>query len=239
MEPTELVAAKSKKELLNHLKSQDITIPERIQGATSQHYEKWGAFRLLATLAVDDRLEYPVTLTHRDKPDFHLELPDQDVGLEFTEAVSQEEAAIDAQAQHMGKSVVLFADQFKKDMPRRTAAERRRIIEDPPPGGVGWGDDRGVPEWIEWMLDPIRKKIIAFAKPGFVKYAENWLLIHDDSPTLCGRNVRDRWVQLEMELKHHFSQTLCYDVIFIESDNELARFTEKEFTVSTLVDLWK
>ena len=83
-----LVTAKSRRQLLDCLASQDIMVPARTQGRAKEHCERYGAFRLLATLATLDRLEYPATLNHRDRPDFLLRVGDGDIGLEFTEAAS-------------------------------------------------------------------------------------------------------------------------------------------------------
>jgi hypothetical protein len=234
-----LVTAESKGQLLNYLISQDTMVPARTRGRTTRHCERRGAFRLLATLATANRLAYPVTLIHRDKPDFLLQFPIRDVGLEFTEAVSQEEAAIDAQAQHMGKSILLFEDQFKKDMPIRTAAQRRQIIENPPRGGPGWGDDRGVPQWVEWIMSFVTKKTDDLAKPDFDKYGNKWLLVYDNLPLPFATDTPKRWTDLTARLPQYFAEACHYDIIFIDSASELAELTPIGYTVRRIVDLWK
>jgi hypothetical protein len=235
----DLVTAKSKRELLDYLRSQDITVPARTQGRTKEHCERRGAFRLLATLATIDRLAYPASLNHRDKPDFLLQLAGHHVGLEFTEAVSEEEVEIDALAYRMNKSVLLFTDQFKKDMPKRTAAQRRQIIESPPRGGPGWGDDRGVPQWVEWMVSFIQKKTRDLAKPDFDKYAENWLLIYDNLPVPFAQDTPKRWTELGAKLHHYFTEVCHYSTLFVDSADGLAELTSIGCTVQPIVNLWK
>jgi len=233
------VTLKSKEEILHYLKSQDIRVPQRTQGRTAKHCERRGAFRLLATLATADRLRYPMSFKPQDRPDFLLRFLSHDVGLEFTEAVSQEEAEIDALAYRMNKPVLLFTDQFKRNMPKRTAAERRQIIETPPRGGPGWGDDRGVPEWVEWMMDSIQKKTADFAKPDFDRHTENWLVIHDNSPEPFARDTPMRWTALRARLDCYFATGCHYDTIFIDSENELAEFTPVGYTIQPVSDLWR
>jgi hypothetical protein len=99
--PSDPLVLKSKGELLDYLKLQDVAVPARTQGRTTQHCERCATFRLLATLATADHFAYPMTMIHRDRPDFLLWFADRDVGLEFTEALSREEAEIDALAEHM------------------------------------------------------------------------------------------------------------------------------------------
>ena len=233
------VTVESKERLLDYLRSQDITIPARTQGRTTKHCERRGAFRLLATLATANRLVYPLTVIHQDKPDFLLRFPTRDVGFEFTEAASQEEAAIDAQAQHMGKSVLLFEDQFKKDMPKRTAAQRRQIIEKPPRGGPGWGDDRGIPQWVEWIMSFVTRKTGNLAKPDFDKYADNWLMVYDNLPIPFATDTPKRWTDLTARLPQYFAGMYHFDTIFIDSANELAELTPVSCTVQRIVDPWR
>jgi len=205
--PSDPAVLKSKREFVDYLKSQDVAVPARTQGRTPQHCERRAAFRLLATLATADRFAYPLTLIHRDRPDFLLQFADRDVGLEFTEALSREEAEIDALAEHMDTSVVLFSDLFTKkddeeakgtaETPRRTAAQRRQIIQNPPQGGPGWGDDRGVPQWAEWIMGFVGKKTSDLMKPKFDKYSVNWLLVHDNLPVPFARDTPKRWMTLD------------------------------------------
>jgi hypothetical protein len=178
-------------------------------------------------------------MIHQDKPDFVLQFPGRDVGLEFTEAKSQEEAATDAQAQHMGKSVWLFEDQFKKGIPLRSAAERRQVIENPPPGGPGWGDDRGVPEWVDWMMSVMEKKTQDLAKPAFDNHPENWLLVYDDLPIFPAQTTSNRWMALNARLHRCFAEKMHYGTVFIDSADELAEFASAGWTVQSIINLWK
>jgi hypothetical protein len=207
--------------------------------------ERWGAFRLLATLAAEDHLEYPLTVSHRDKPDFLLRLPGKDVGIEVTQALSKEYAEIDALASHMNKTVWLFADQFTKQVdeaaqeePKRTAAERRDIIQNPPPGQSGRGDDGGVAEWVDWIMEKIEKKTADFANPEFDKFSENWLLVCD-SLLPCAGTAPKRWTDVNVKLTAYFSKEARFDAVFILTSGELAEFARGKRALRPIVDLWR
>jgi hypothetical protein len=238
MECENSISAESKDEILCFLRSQDISVPARTKGRTTKHCERSGVYRLLATLATANHLEYPITIIHRDKPDFLFKLPHHEVGLEFSEATSEVEAAIDAQAQHMGKSVLLFTDLFQKDMPNLNAKQKREIIENPPPGGPGWGNNRGVPDWVAWIMDCIKKKTGDYSHSDFTKYKENWLLVYDNLPIPFARDTSRRWADLDLKLKQYFSKQWHYDTLFVLSGNDLARLTRNERNVYEIADLW-
>ncbi len=149
----------------------------------------------------------------------------------------------------MNTSVLLFADLFTKkddedaggteETPKRTAAQRRRTIHHPPPGGPGWGDDRGVPQWVEWMMSFIDKKTGDLAKPEFDKYSENWLLVYDNLPVPFAQDSPKRWTELDVELRDYFAQACHYSTIFVDSGNDLAEYASAECTVRPVVNLWR
>ena len=250
MAHADIITLRSKEELLDYLRAQNVTVPSRTQGRRrKEQCERRGAFRLLATLATADRFEYPASVpTHREKPDFLLRFAHREIGLEFTEAASREDAEMDALAHHMNTEVVLFADLFTRkddedaegteETPRRTAAQRQQTIQQPPPGGPGWGDDRGVPEWVEWIMKFIEKKTGNFAKLEFDKYSENWLLVYDNLPRPFARDTPKRWTELGVKLHEYFAQVCHYSTIFVDSANNLAEFTSVGCTVQPVANLW-
>lgn len=229
--------ARSECELIDCLSSQDITVPPRTKGRTKQHCERHCTFRFLATLAVTGRLEYPVTIIHRDKPDFLFQFPIGNVGLEFTQAIPKELAAIDALAEHMDKAMCLPADLFTEGAPERSPAERLAILENRPRMGDGWVDGEPIREWVSGMMKRIRRKTNALRRPDFTKYKENWLLIYDDLIV----NVLappQRAAFLNRELDSYFRKPCCYDAVFIESVGELLEFTCGGCTRHQINDVW-
>ena len=209
--------ASSKTDLLHYLSQQDITLPARTEGRTSQHCERCGVFWLLATWANSDYLSYPLTLVHQDKPDFWLCYDNRDIGIEFTEAVSEEWAETDALMEREGKNVSLFIDNFKRGTRKRTATERRDLIQKRP-RGPGDGDDGMEQEWALSMNDLIIKKTDAFNKPGFQKYNENWLLIQDNL-LVTVRNIETAMKYLKPELEKYWHRKDRYDGLLVDARN--------------------
>jgi len=226
--------APSKTDLLCYLKHQDITVPGRTEGRTSQQCERWGVFRLLATLAKGDFFFYPLKLVHQDKPDFLLCYGECEVGIEFTEAVSQEWAETAALMKKEGVQVPLLMDQFKRGTPKRTVSQRRAIIQNQP-FGEGWADNGFVTEWALCMTDSLCNKTEDFRKPDFKKYAKNWLLIYDNwyiPPVDLGMKY------LMAELNSYWLQKSRYDGVLIEIGNQLVMIHPRKWNQQPIVDLW-
>jgi hypothetical protein len=229
--------ASSRTDLLRYLKQQDITVPVQTEGRTSQHCERWGVFRLLATWAAMDYLSYPLRVVHQDKPDFLLSYDEREVGIEFTEAVSQEWAETKALAKQEGEEVFLLMDQFKRGTPKRTTSERRELIRNLPCGD-GWADDEPEREWARWMMDCVLAKTKSFGKPRFEKYDKNWLLIYDNLPVQF-TEIEDIEVAvgyLMVELNSYWPQKNRYDGILIETGNQLIEISG--WNQQPIIDLW-
>jgi hypothetical protein len=224
----------SEADLLLWLKQQDITVHTR---SSTRHCERWGALRLLATWANTDYLSYPLRLIHRNKPDFLLCYDEHKVGIEFTEATSQELAETYALAEQDGvEERVLFMDQFKRGTPKRTASQRREIIRKQP-HGPGWIDEECEKEWVKSMIDNLCKKTGAFNKPEFEKYDENWLLIYDNLPVPLIK-IEDVMRGFMEALNRYWLQKNCYDGILIEKENQILQFQPSKCKKLPIVDLW-
>lgn len=228
--------ASSKANLLCYLKQQDITVLPRTEGRTSQQCERWGVFRLLATWANANYLSYPLRFVHRDKPDFLILYNDREVGIEFTEAVSQEMAETRALAKQMRVKATLPMDQFRMGTPKRTKAKRRSIIQDQP-CGEGWADDEPEREWAQWMMDRVLAKTEGFNKPCFKKCDENWLLIYDNLPLQFeqSENIQDATEYLMVKLNSYWHQNNRYDGVIIDTGNQLVTIYLRK---QPIVNLW-
>lgn len=227
--------ASSKPELLNYLKKQDTTVPSRMR-RQKEHCERWAMFRLLATWATANRLSYPLRLLHRNKPDFLLCYGEREVGIECTEAVSQEYAESDALAERMGAQPLFFMDQFRRETPKRSAKERRQLIEEQP-YGAGFADDEPEREWALCIMDCVHAKKNAFGKPDFRKYHKNWLLVYDNLP-LPDVEIKTAVRFLVDNLKAYWIQNNRYDGILIDTGIQLVEVHSTELNFRPIVDLW-
>jgi hypothetical protein len=73
--------------LLAVIEGVSIDVPGRTEGRKTEHTEKWAICHLLSTLAHIDALDYPLSVQHKDKPDFVLEMNTNQYGIEITESI--------------------------------------------------------------------------------------------------------------------------------------------------------
>ena len=83
------ISAINSSDLMKQLSSIDISVPLRSEGRTKGHCERWSICRWLSTYP---DLNFPLILTHRDKPDFCLNIGNQEIGIEHTEAIPEDYA---------------------------------------------------------------------------------------------------------------------------------------------------
>lgn len=82
--------AASDHEIRSLLSQVDATVPQRTQGRTRDHRERYCIVHYLRTLEQNGLLQYPFKLTKGEGPDFTVEMGSQQFGLEVTEAGSPE-----------------------------------------------------------------------------------------------------------------------------------------------------
>src|SRR4029077_17901478 len=99
--------------LRNALRAIDITVPLRTEGRKTAHTEQWVICRLLSTLDRHGRVGFPVSVIHRDRPDFLVMQSAIQVGVEATEAISEEYAAFSALAEREFPDVLLDPGHFR------------------------------------------------------------------------------------------------------------------------------
>ena len=97
--------ADSPAELCDKLRANDVRVPPRGQGRTTEACEIWVACRFLAALSETSLLDYPLRVEHGDRPDLVLSLPSGCTGIEIAEAVPETEAGVEAlsQPEHPGR----------------------------------------------------------------------------------------------------------------------------------------
>lgn len=210
-------------ELKARLAELDIEVPARSEGRKPCHVEWYGIAHLLATLPAE-RLSFPLTLTHRDKPDFLLAMSDgDDVGIEHTEALPENVA----RAQFLrGKGLgpdVYFIPHVTPGEPRKTAAELKREIEADAPGGA-WVGDSPEREWAAAIAHYVKEKLPKATADGFVRYRANWLIVYDNwpLPAISYAKAATYLAPLLMEMGA-FS---VFDAIFVQDDSYICEFRD-------------
>ena len=181
-----------------------------------------------------------------------------EVGIEVTEAVSEDMARIDVMRNMVDEDIALDVSLFRPGMPRRTTRELREILEqsrmvateadgDESPDdfdpvhsrmmGPGWAGDGVERDWAEVMSGVIAAKTASARKPGYTYFDETWLLVYDNwsFPTL---NVSRAIEHLLPKLEPLWPATV-FRHVFIEHSTQFLRVAASGHDSRDLNDLWK
>lgn len=180
--PVDISSAKNESELFAILAPIDISVPGRIDGRTTHHTESWTICRLLSTLASSDALQFPIALQHRDRPDFCLTDKMGEIGIEITEAISQQYAAYSALAEREFPEVFLEPAHFRWGARELSLDQMRELLRQDQLSGEPWAGDRPEREWALFIQSVVDAKLKKIAKSGFKVYARNSLAIYDNLP---------------------------------------------------------
>ncbi len=164
------------------LKATDITVPLRTEGRKSSHTERWVICRLVSTLDKHGHLAFPLSVSHRDKPDFLITQASRHIGVEATEAISEQYAAYSALAEREFPDVLLEPGHFRWGSPPKTVDEMRNILRRGQLSAPPWVGDRPEQEWVLYVESIIRTKVEKLKQVDYVKYEETWLAIYDNLP---------------------------------------------------------
>ena len=171
-------------ELRDKVRESYVRVPCRTEGRTTEHSETWVICRFLVTLAETDLLDYPVFVEPGDRPDLVLRLPLGPTGVEIRQVIPEDHARVDAHAEREGIMAVPAVPKYRVGGSRRSQKEIEEIARDEAPAYPHMGDSPAR-AWVEAMLYAAECKAMKFMKPGFTKYPNNWLLLHDEwKPTL-------------------------------------------------------
>lgn len=219
------------------LQSIDITVPLRTEGRTTSHTETWAICRLLATLAESNLVCYPISVQHRDRPDFHIQMGISEVGVEVTEAVTKQYAAYSALAEREFPDVFLEPGHFRWGSPILSTEEMRSLLRQGQLTAKPWIGDRAEREWALYMQSVIETKLTKLAKPGFCHFSENWLSIYDNLP-LCHIHLEKAISFLLPTLEACWSRNPAFSAIYIEHGPVIAMLSRSEVRHLVLCDLW-
>ena len=232
------VRAQSPSELLVILQATEISVPPRTKGRTKEGCERWSMYRLLSTLAARNLIEYPVHLHHQDKPDFRMQTGRENVGIEVTEAISQDYAAASALSEKENPDAVIDMSLFKWGGQSKTVDELREIISQKKLTGPGWEGDSPEGEWGEVITQIIETKHMRLVSPEFESVSTNWLLIYDNLPLPNPEPILSL-NYLSHNLRSYWLRSPRFDSIYVESGDEIFRLTALGSVRWIVNNVWK
>lgn len=233
-----LHAVQDRDALLSALRRIDLTVAKRARGRTTQQTETWTICRLLSTLAQTDRLEFPITAVHRDRPDILIQMGSTSIGVEVTEAISQQFAAFSALAEREYPNALLELGHFRWDSPKRTVAEMRDLLSQSRLTSDGWAGAHPEREWALFIQSAVNTKLEKLAAPEFEKFDRNWLAIYDNLP-LPHINLEDAIAHLRPLLESCWSRQPTFDALLVEHGSVVAEITAHGSARLALNDIWR
>lgn len=256
-----MLSATSYKDLIASLSRVDLAVPgrgDKDDKRTTAHVERWLICRFLATYGNTRFVRYPLTIEKRERPDYRMNSRGLTVGIEITEAVSEDMARIDAMRHSEEEIIPLDVSLFRPGNPRRTTRELRAILDGSrvkgpdeegggEPGdeldpirsrimGPGWAGDGAERDWAEVVLGVIGVKSASARKPGYMHLGETWLLIYDNwsFPMLD----IPRAMQILLPKLAPLWAEVVFKHVFVEHRNVFVRISAPDFGTRALNDLW-
>jgi hypothetical protein len=235
--PVHISTTASAAQLLALLERIDISVPARIEGRTTDHTETWTICHLLSSLANARALAFPVSLQHRDRPDFCLSESVGTTGIEVTEAISEQYAAYSALAEREFPDVFLEPAHFRWNAKHLSLDEMRELLRQDQLTAEPWVGDRPEQEWALFMQSVIEAKLAKMKKPGFALFPRNVLAIYDNLP-LPNVYLAKALTFLTPLLASEWSRNPSFDTIYIEHGPVLAEIASTGTRTIGLHDIW-
>lgn len=206
------IEANSKSELIEVLGRIELHVPGRTDGRTTEDTERWISCRFLSANINGAWIGYPLTAELKDKPDLRVTAPETDIGIEITEVVPKNAAAISAYRDNhnIGGARLLRRHAIDEDPLKGEILREAALSND---GCDGWVGDSVETDWAAAIKRSIERKIENFHKDGFERFGENWLLLYDNW-SLPNLHLDKAIIKLICDLED--IDTTCFQKIFIE-----------------------
>ena len=230
------IEAQSKNELLKLLSGSDISVLPRNAGRTNDQVERWVMYRALSTLCANDQLDYPLSLTKRERPDFLLVSAGNMIGCEITEAINGEYLKAKSLPEAQNDTSIVDVSKFKWGTPERTLDELRIIASKDKLTGPGWAGNSVEVEFANIVSDVAVRKTERLNKEGFERFLNNSLLIYCNQ-TLPILDVEEGSEICHNQLSQYWSED-TFDRILVEKGDRIIAFTPEYYRIYRLNNLW-
>lgn len=183
--------ARDSDELREVLSGINTTVPQRSEGRTSAHRERYCVVKYLSYLLESGALDFPITVTKNPEPrspDFFVVSPSRGrVGIEHTDAGSEEYQHAVALAERDTSVQCL-------ELPEYASPRQASDLQDVKRGfrkageklsSSGWEDDEAEQQWAGFISDAISKKVTKATSGNYDTRASYELLIYDYTPLMA------------------------------------------------------
>jgi len=231
------ILAENRTDLMNKLAEVDISVPLRSERRTTDDCERWSICRWLSTYP---DFNFPIRLTHRDKPDFILETFDQEIGIEHTEGIHQDYAQASKIAEENNDETIdtLVDMSLFKWGQKREKSEIYEIANRKKLTGPGWEGNSPEIEWAQALYDITQNKTIKLRKDDFKKYKENALLVYDNLP-LPHIDYSKATSLFRDALTGYWNSGIIFNKIFVQTDNLLIFISQEEMKTFKTNNVWQ
>ncbi len=236
-----LFSVGSPEELLSQLEKIDISHPE--VGAAKEQLERCVCFRFLSTFAKESQFAFPLKLTHVDRPDFRVIMNSRTIGIECTQALSEQFARARSLREQHCPDVWIDLSYFRQGCPDRTSAEIIELLKKNRFTGEPWYGKAADKEWANTMEACIEVKTDKLNADGFARFVDNWLLIDDDfipQSILDFDNCLDYLLpKLEKYFAANHNTQTKFNEIIIRHQSDFVRLTPTSGQIKSINDLWQ
>lgn len=172
------IFANNAEQLIELLSRTDIKVPAVIEGRKEAHRERFVMAYLLATKA-ESLLSYPISVIHREKPDFAIIQQNMHIGVECVEAVPEEWYEIQAIRERKHPDSITYGHHYKPGVKSLTKGDKHELA-----AGRGasypWMGDQPEREWATAMAYFINLKTAKLRAGNYNDFQEHWLLVQDE-----------------------------------------------------------
>ena len=177
------IQANSLPELVDILSWLPDKVPARGFGRLRKHTEPWIAKRLVATLATNGLLTFPLVVELKDRPDLIIDSAGRAIGMELMELVPPSYAQalgianVDFPSGIVDRSVFTWGREWNSESIREHLEREGHRLS-----GDGWAGDAVESEWAAEVRGAIDKKTERLNSSGFQILEENWLGTYASTP---------------------------------------------------------
>lgn len=212
----------------------DISVPPQDVRENWQR-EWWAIFRLVSTMAKNERLTYPFSLEIRGdnrSPDALIDGPSGITGLEATTTPCDDFLDKVADAERFCPEG--YSLESGPEGSRYFSFNSRDRL-----GSPGWAANEPEEKWADWVAQAVSVKLRKLNKTHFKNFPENWLSVYSNTPCDVDLNLDAAIKYLQRHLESVWKEEPHFDAIFIEHSNELVCLSEQEFEVMRVHDIWR